>query len=674
MATTQIIRPDADVVGFFDANYGNPSAAPVGQPTRWQAESDSSDASYDDYEGGASLATGEGFSLTTYTLSGSQKCSRMRQVHRLKKQSGNTTSFQSWIHGYPAGVRTWSSPDQQYSVSSTTTYEQQFPWRKPSDMTQGTPPTGPDFSQTEITGLRIEHMHFPGGTGTNYEHRVFESWVELEILEAPAVTWDLSTLTADTNPYTTWKWNYSGNGETQKKYRIKVFTLAQTVAGGFDPDVTTPIYDTGEVTSSAANHSTSTGGASPFTLNGDYKAYIKVAKDLNGTDWWSSAWVITPTYTITENPVTNVTAPTGAAVNSSTPTITWTYADGNSTIVNPQVRYHIKLYRKLSGSWPAGFPGDLSTFDAAVTAGTIVLVYDSGVVVNDASTSKSLSGTGVTLANASNYRTYMRTGKIEADLPIGVSYLMYSAWDFEEFTTSFAQPPVPLISVVRDPVKLTDHLITVTPQAGTPTAEYWNVYRSINNGPYKAFHIGGGQSSLNRVLTGATVFRDAEAPQNQLVTYAAESVDTGLGVPVASNLATASITNTLNQVWLKVPMAPSYDMRLMVEDVWEAVTQVKPRTSHAPLGRNAAIVVKSGTKYDTLSLTFLVLTRASYTALQNLLGQGNVFFLQTPKDIWYVEVSGDISEQAHLWDGLHAEEDVWKFTIPFVEVETDAGV
>lgn len=664
MASTQIIRPDADGTAFYGGL--NPPTSIVGAATEWGAVSDNSDASYVQMAGGGSLPTDNAYAFPDITVGTSQRIARIRQAWRVKKLGGNYHLMDAWIRRttVPGTTENWN--DYLSIIPNSTTASNKYgAWLKPGDVNvaAGPAPSGSWWAAADLQDLEMEHINEPGGTGTSYNTAVIEAWIEAEVIEAPAATWDTTHFDADVTVRPYHKWNYVGNGEPQKKYRLKIFTEAQTLAGGFDPDVTVPIWDSGDVTSSATNRSPSI----DLTLNTSYKSYLKVAKDINGVDWWTTDWIISPVYTVTENPTTTVTAPSGT-IATNQPTLTWTYNDNNTTHVVPQTRYEVRLFRKTSGVWPAGFPGDGATFDAAIGV-NLVELYNSGIVLSDA-TSLALASVGVALPNTSNFRTYVRTGKIEEDP--GFVNLMLSTWAYLEFNTNFAQPPTPVIDAYVDPAKKTDILISVTPQAGTPAPEYFNLYRSINGGPAEPFHIGGGVMSTNQVLSGVTIFRDTEAPQRLPITYYAESVDTGLGIPVASNLASDSVTNLLHQVWLKVPLNPSADMRLLVEDKWLQITRVKPGTTHLPLGRSRPVHISSGQQYDNISLTALVIGQVAYDALQDLLVEGNTLFLQTPKKSWYVQINGDITEQAHLWDSLRNEEEAWKVTIPFVEVDADA--
>jgi hypothetical protein len=72
------------------------------------------------------------------------------------------------------------------------------------------------------------------------------------------------------------------DGETQAFYQIKVFTAAQYGAGGFDPVTSVATWDSGEIASSD-----NTAIIEELLLSATYRAYVRVAKDVNGTPFWS---------------------------------------------------------------------------------------------------------------------------------------------------------------------------------------------------------------------------------------------------------------------------------------------------------------------------------------------------------------------------------------------------
>lgn len=138
-----------------------------------------------------------------------------------------------------------------------------------------------------------------------------ELYLDFDIRTLPTVT--PVTVTGNdssTSPTVDWTFNANADGDKQKQYRVKVFSAAQYGAAGFNPETSVPVWDSGNLTGSATS---AVVGAS--LLNGvTYKAYVRVAIDVNGI-WWtgytaSSAFVIQltplPTPTMTVTPETTV--------------------------------------------------------------------------------------------------------------------------------------------------------------------------------------------------------------------------------------------------------------------------------------------------------------------------------------------------------------------------------
>ena len=131
---------------------------------------------------------------------------------------------------------------------------------------------------------------------------------------------------------TTLAWTYAGDpdadsGGAQVRYHVKVFTIAQYGAAGFDPATSTPAYDFGEVMSNMTTIS-----LGPLA-NGGYKAYVRAAQNVNGSPQWS-LYDDGPTFTInTDQPavasITAVNADNGVRVTvvRDLAHIDWTHVD-----------------------------------------------------------------------------------------------------------------------------------------------------------------------------------------------------------------------------------------------------------------------------------------------------------------------------------------------------------
>lgn len=77
----------------------------------------------------------------------------------------------------------------------------------------------------------------------------------------------------------TFSWSYSDpDGDTQERWRVKVFTAAQIAASGFDPNTSTPTVDTGEMFGSATSWTCTTDLQNGIA----YRAYIFVGDANSG--------------------------------------------------------------------------------------------------------------------------------------------------------------------------------------------------------------------------------------------------------------------------------------------------------------------------------------------------------------------------------------------------------
>lgn len=142
-------------------------------------------------------------------------------------------------------------------------------------------PNGTAWNQESINGLRAKVEEYKDSTDIG---KIYELYIDVDVAAQPTVTVSAptGTITSTTAPDVTWAYADTDN-ETQAFYQIKVFTAAQYGAGGFSADTSTATYDSGEIASSDQ-----TAVVGDLLLPATYRAYVRVAKSINGSPFWSS--------------------------------------------------------------------------------------------------------------------------------------------------------------------------------------------------------------------------------------------------------------------------------------------------------------------------------------------------------------------------------------------------
>jgi len=290
MAIT-VVRPNATASGstLFTISGGSASLH--------AATSDNSDSTF--FSKSTSIV-GQASALLdfgTTTISASQRVKRVRirakvitptSAGRINIYLGTRTDNQNFFHSALA-IR---------GLYSATTFT--GPWQTAS-------PNGADWSQTTIDGLRAKVTEY---NDTGVLGSILELYIDVDIVAQPTVTVSAptGTITTSADPDVTWAYADTDN-ETQAYYQIKVFTAAQYGAGGFSASTSTATYDSGEVASSDQ-----TAVVGNLLLNGTYRAYVRVAKVVNGSPFFSSY------------------AFSGFVLNNTVPTVPTLSASWNSTL------------------------------------------------------------------------------------------------------------------------------------------------------------------------------------------------------------------------------------------------------------------------------------------------------------------------------------------------------
>lgn len=293
----------------------------------------------------------------------------------------------------------------------------------------------------------------------------------------------------DTSPYTYGQYRIRAEETTQSLYSSyvesnEVVTLAAPNAPTglnpngtyFDADLDKTFYWTHNPTDSTDQTKFSlryreSGDAWPGTpqleeesSTNEYHEFLLSSTPVftNGTNYeWQTAtwgdyatesdWSDTATFSCYETPIGTVTNPTEVGdYGYSELTVTWTYTQGDGL---SQSQYLCKLYDENDTLLES------KQVSSTVTSG------NSGTCTFD-----------YTLSNSIDYKVTLKTQSTTSGI--------WSAISEVEFTTSFQQPPIPIITTAFNPSSASVSIAIVNPSAGVGEADtsYNDIYRSIDGG------------------------------------------------------------------------------------------------------------------------------------------------------------------------------------------------
>lgn len=297
--TTQRIYPNATI---------SATGTLVGGATAHAVLSDSNVTTYLQLDNDSS---GARVRLGTFTLGAGEIVVAARATLNFITPSQASGAVNLWLQG-SAGV------SSNYTTISATTTDT-------SQLLVVTPDALRAFTQAEIDDLCVQILP-QLGTGA-YPWRAREVYVDVTVASPPTCSVTSPTGTIGTStPTVTWTYAKGSDGGVQSKAQVKIFTAAQFGAGGFNPETSSPTYDSGVLTGTAVTHTL----MDRLTSGVTYRAYVKVAHTINGQDAYS-AWQYSQ-FTTSFSPaqITSVTLSpnnsTGAitvTVNRNTGTAAW---------------------------------------------------------------------------------------------------------------------------------------------------------------------------------------------------------------------------------------------------------------------------------------------------------------------------------------------------------------
>jgi hypothetical protein len=142
-------------------------------------------------------------------------------------------------------------------------------------------PDGSEWTQTNINNLRIKCTEYKDSTDRG---RFIELFADVDIAAQPSVgtvSAPVSTITT-TAPDITWTYVDATDGSTQDYVEIKVFSSAQYSAGSWNVNTSESTWTSGIVAQTDQNSVVGT-----LLVPATYRCFVRVAKDINGTPFWS---------------------------------------------------------------------------------------------------------------------------------------------------------------------------------------------------------------------------------------------------------------------------------------------------------------------------------------------------------------------------------------------------
>lgn len=309
----------------------------------------------------------------SYTLAANERCARARVASRIRGTSASfSMNLETWLRPVTKGDGGGAYYQGVYS-GWTTVWN---PWYEA------------EFNQTDVNAIQSAYRKLDDVTTP----AVSEAYIELDIRTQPTVTITSPASGASLFPRRpTIQWTYNAQGDTVRAHQMKVFSSAQYSAGGFSPDTSASTWDSGRVSGAATSKQVGVDLAYGTT----YRAYVKLATDFRGADWWSP-WTYVQ-FTINQPPsVSNVaTNPATPITTTNRPDITGTYTDPEGNIA---AYLHVKVFSEAKYGAP-GFNADTTVAD-----------YDSGQqgVVNLTSGMSFSWTVGTPLSANTNYKAYVR--------------------------------------------------------------------------------------------------------------------------------------------------------------------------------------------------------------------------------------------------------------------------
>lgn len=500
-----------------------------------------------------------------------------------------------------------------------------------SDWSHVDPVTGLEYTEANINSL---HMKV---TDTINAGQPRFRWARMEVEIQDEPTADFSTpipgqalaITDDPGSLGYFRWAAAPNADAIYRYRLKTFDVATVGGGGFDPETSTPIQDTGDQLYVGNNVIRIDPAGHAFDT--PYYVYIKVSTLFNGgpdfgtEEWWGS-WSAGRNFKTDSIPTVLVGTPSGS-VNTSQPTFTWIYGDNDGKTPSS---FKIRVFK--STQLP---PGDDPT---ATTSG---MIYNSPPLPADVFTH---TPSNPILSNGVSYRAYIYPIMPNFSAAILASI---SSIGSSDFTGSWTPPATPTMTVTAEPQNGRVKGVLKNNYNDASARIFWE--RSDDGGV--TWHSVRNAWNIDIGYNVDTTIYDNEGPPNVASQYRAYVNAVVVGVKTQSAYTTAvTVTLKTTVAWLKNPLNPAMNMHVILENDYVPRSKRVARAVFEPIGNQFPVIQKGAANYAQVGdVNLMTLTLADEAKLIALLESGDTLFLQTSRSNWYVELAGDYTVQEYPW-------------------------
>ena len=303
------VRPDG-------VSTGAASFTVTGAADAASATNDDSDSTYVRKSSAVSGTATLSLAFGTSTISASERVKRVRL--RARVETDNANGKMDLMLGTRVNGLTYyyTGYAVRGAVGVSTPVDVTGAWFTSS-------PDGASWDQARIDALRAQYIEYNDSTNIGY---VYELYIDLDKAAQPtvSVTAPTGTITSTATPEVQWTYTDPDAADPQAFYEVRVFTAAQYGAGGFDPATSVATWESGITDSSEPGAFIGEG-----LLSGTYRAYVRVAKSINGQPFWSAWGNSQFTLNLTPPPTVTITA-------------AWSASEGKATL-------------DLAGGAPTGF-------------------------------------------------------------------------------------------------------------------------------------------------------------------------------------------------------------------------------------------------------------------------------------------------------------------------------